>query len=145
MTKTRQATPLPSRERRVQRTLRKLSLYILTILGIAALAWLIRSRTTGDGADALTGFLTALPTVLPFGIFILLRRAYRQMDEFGQRLQERACAAAFVATVLATSAIFAASFSSGVVIPLWAVLVFAVLAYSTAVIRGRLAVRGAYE
>ena len=72
----------------------------------------------------------------------MLWRAYRQMDEFGQRQQERACAFAFLLTMVVVMVAFAVASFTGTVVPLWAVYVFGMVVYTAAVVRGAVLARG---
>lgn len=128
-----------SRERRVWKIVRKALLYSLFVLSIGVVVWLLRTHAQGSVYDSLSGFLIGWGTVLPFGVALLLFRAYRQMDEYGQRLQERACALAFVATLLAGLAVMSTGTEAR--IPLWVVCMLGLLAYAATILQGTLAAR----
>ena len=71
------------------------------IAAVATVVALLKARAEGDTYSFLNGMSLGLLATLPAGMGYLLFRAYRQMDEFGQRQQERACAFAFLLTMAA--------------------------------------------
>ncbi|WP_293909499.1 hypothetical protein [Deinococcus sp.] len=112
---------------------------------VGVIAAVIRSRSQGSDQDFLSGFLVGVFGVMPFGIALFLYAAYRQMDEFSQQLQEKACTFAFVMTMLAASAGFVIASGFKVALPLWSLYLLGMAAYAAAVIRGSLAARGGRE
>ncbi|ULH16785.1 hypothetical protein MF271_09545 [Deinococcus sp. KNUC1210] len=85
-------------------------------------------------SDFLRGMLAGIFGVLPLGIGWLAFRAYRQMDEYAQRVQERAAAFAFLLSMAAALVGFVAAQVSGMVFPLWTLCVFGLLIYAAGVL-----------
>ena len=131
-----------NRERRVWKTMWGMVSAALLIAALAIVVGILKARANGDTLDFLSGMSLGLLAALPVVMGFLLFRAYRQMDEFGQRQQERACAFAFLLTMILVMVAFAVSSFSSVVIPLWAVYVFGMLVYSAAVIRSAVLAKG---
>lgn len=123
-------TPVPSRERRVNRTMQT---FLTTTLLITVIALLVRGLKVRFPSDFLNGMELGLLAALPVGMGVLLYRAYRQLDEYGQRLQERAAGLAFLLSMVATMVGYWVQTLAGVQIPLWTVYVFGLLVYSVSV------------
>ena len=134
--------PTTNRERRVWQSMWSMLAAAVLIAVIAVIVALLKSRAEGNTFSFLNGMSLGLLATLPVAMGALLFRAYRQMDEFGQRQQERACAFAFLLTMILVMVAFAVSSFSSVVIPLWAVYVFGMLVYSAAVIRSAVLAKG---
>ncbi|AWN22913.1 hypothetical protein DKM44_06465 [Deinococcus irradiatisoli] len=130
-----------NRERRVWQTMWGMlgSAAAIGVIGLAV--GLLKARTQGDTHDFLNGMTLGLLGSLPVAMGVWLFRAYRQMDEFGQRQQERACAFAFLVSMVAIMVAFAVSSFTGVQVPLWGLYVFGMLVYSAAVVRGAVLAR----
>ena len=135
----------PSRERRVWRVMWKMvaaAVLLSTVgLGIAVL----KSRTQGTAYHFLGGFSLGVICALPAGMALFLYRAYRVMDEFGKRLQEKACTFAFVVSMVGAATGYALSTGTGFTFPLWALYLLGMAAYTIAVVQGSLAARGGRE
>ena len=101
----------------------------LLIGGLGVASGLLARRT---GSNFLHGFTTGLLLALPLALAYMFLRAYRQMDEYGQRLHQRAGSAAFLLTMLATACTFALQPALRFEVPLWAVYVFGMLAWAVA-------------
>lgn len=142
MTQKPNKTKTTNRERRVWQSMWGMVAAAVLISVIALIVALLKNRAGGDRYDFLNGMSLGLLATLPVGMGYLLWRAYRQMDEFGQRQQERACAFAFLLSMVATMVAFAVASYTKTVIPLWAVYVFGMLVYTAAVVRGAVLAKG---
>ncbi len=107
-------------------------------LGIAVL----KSRTQGTTYHFLSGFSLGVICGLPTGMALFLYRAYRVMDEFGKRLQEKACTFAFVVSMVGAATAYALSTETGFTFPPWTLYLFGGVVYGLSVLRGSLAARG---
>jgi len=123
--------PTPSRERRVNRTMRK---FLAATLLITAIALVVRTLKARFPNDFLNGMELGLLAALPLGMGLLLFRAYRQMDEYGQRVQERASGVAFLLSMVATMVCTAVQSLAGVQLPLWTIYIFGMLVYGLSVL-----------
>ncbi|AZI42179.1 hypothetical protein EHF33_04975 [Deinococcus psychrotolerans] len=140
---TRQDKPkITKRERRVWQSMWGMVGAAVAITVIAIVVALLQSRTEGHAHDFFKGMSLGLLAALPVGMGYMLWRIYRQLDEFGQRQQERACAFAFLLSMVATMVAFAVASYANVVVPLWAVYVFGMLTYTAAVVRGAVLAKG---
>lgn len=131
-----------NRERRVWQSMWGMVAAAVLIAAVAAVVALLKTRAQGDTYSFLNGMSLGLLAALPVGMGYLLWRAYRQMDEFGQRQQERVCAFAFLLTMVVVMVAFAVASYTNTVVPLWAVYVFGMLVYTAAVVRGAVVARG---
>lgn len=131
-----------NRERRVWKSMWSMLAAAVLIAAIAVVVALLNNRAKGDTHSFLSGMSLGLLAALPIAMGALLYRTYRQMDEFAQRQQERACAFAFLLSMVATMVAFAVASYANVVIPLWAVYVFGMLMYMAAVVRGAVLAKG---
>lgn len=131
-----------NRERRVWQSMWGMVAAAVLIAAVAVAVALLKNRAGSGSYDFLNGMSLGLLAALPVGMGYLLLRTYRQMDEFGQRQQERACAFAFLLSMVATMVAFAVASFTHTVIPLWAVYVFGMLAYTAAVVRGAVLTKG---
>ncbi|WP_161883427.1 hypothetical protein [Deinococcus alpinitundrae] len=131
-----------NRERRVWQSMWSMLAAAVLIAAVAVVVALLKTRAEGDAYSFLNGMSLGLLATLPVGMGYLLWRAYRQMDEFGQRQQERACAFAFLLTMVVVMVAFAVASFTGTVVPLWAVYLFGMLVYTAAVVRGAVLARG---
>ncbi|GAA4003442.1 hypothetical protein GCM10022631_12950 [Deinococcus rubellus] len=140
---TEQKKPRTSnRERRVWQSMWSMLAAGVLIAAVAIVVALLKSRAEGSAYSFLNGMSLGLLSTLPVGMGYLLWRAYRQMDEFAQRQQERACAFAFLLTMMVVMVAFAVASFTNTVIPLWAVYVFGMLVYTAAVVRGAVLAKG---
>ena len=131
-----------NRERRVWQSMWGMLAAAVLIAAVAVVVALLKNRAEGDAYSFLNGMSLGLLATLPVGMGYLLWRAYRQMDEFGQRQQERACAFAFLLTMVVVMVAYAVASFSSTVIPLWTVYVFGMLVYTAAVVRGAVLAKG---
>ncbi len=131
-----------NRERRVWQSMWSMVAAAVLIAVVAIVVALLKARAEGSTYSFLSGMSMGLLTTLPVGMGYLLYRAYRQMDEFAQRQQERACAFAFLLTMAAVMAAFAVTSFTSTVVPLWTVYVFGMLVYTAAVVRGAVLAKG---
>lgn len=127
-------TPLPSRERRVNRTMQK---FLASTLLLTVIALVIRLPKAHYPSDFLNGMELGLLAALPVGMGLLLYRAYRQMDEYGQRVQERAAALGFLLSMVATMACYAVQALAGMQVPLWTIYIFGMLVYGASALLQR--------
>jgi len=131
-----------NRERRVWQSMWSMVAAAVLIAAVAVIVALLKTRAQGDAYSFLNGMSLGLLATLPVGMGFLLWRAYRQMDEFGQRQQERACAFAFLLTMVVVMVAFAVASFNDTTVPLWAVYVFGMLVYTAAAVRGAVLARG---
>ena len=134
-------TNITNRERRVWQSMWSMVSASALIAAVVIIVALLKARAEGNTYDFLNGMSLGLLSTLPVGMGYLLWRAYRQMDEFAQRQQERACAFAFLLSMVATMMAFAVVSFTNAVIPLWAIYVFGMLVYTAAVVRGAVLAR----
>ncbi|TSA83054.1 hypothetical protein FNU79_13135 [Deinococcus detaillensis] len=140
---TRQDKPKTTRrERRVWQSMWGMVGAAVALTVIAIVVALLQSRTEGHAHSFFKGMSLGLLAALPVGMGYMLWRTYRQMDEFAQRQQERACAFAFLLSMVATMVAFAVASYANVVVPLWAVYVFGMVMYTAAVVRGAVLAKG---
>ncbi len=142
MTQKPNKTKTTNRDRRVWQSMWGMVAAAVLIAAVAVVVALLKTRAEGDTYSFLNGMSMGLLAALPVGMGYLLWRAYRQMDEFGQRQQERACAFAFLLSMVATMVAFAVASFTNTVIPLWAIYVFGMLTYTAAVVRGAVLAKG---
>lgn len=131
-----------NRERRVWKSMWGMLAATVFITVIAIGVALLQSRSEGDAHSFFKGMSLGLLAALPMGMGYMLWRIYHQMDEFAQRQQERACAFAFLLSMVATMVASAVASYANVVVPLWAVYVFGMLVYTAAVVRGAVLAKG---
>lgn len=91
------------------------------------------------GSSFLKGFTLGVLVTLPVGLAVMFWKAFSQMDEYGQRLHQRAASAAFFVTMTATGVAFALSAGLKFQLPLWTVYAFGMTCWgiATAVISAR--------
>lgn len=123
-----------TRERRVNRVMRK---FLVATLSVTAIAFGVRLLRDHFPSDFLNGMELGLLVTLPVGMGALLFRAYRQMDEYGRRLQERAASLGFLLSMVATMVCYAVQSLADVQIPLWTIYVFGMLVYSASALAQR--------
>lgn len=119
-----------TRERRVWNMMWR---FLAVTLILTALAFAVRLLGERHPSDVLNGMELGLLTVLPVGMGLLLYRAYRQMDEYGRRVHERAAATGFLLSMIVTMVCFAASSLAHLEIPLWVIYIFGMLVYGASV------------
>ncbi|WP_425145747.1 hypothetical protein [Deinococcus sp.] len=126
----RQLEPL-TRDRRVASSMTRLATaaMVVALAGLGVGLWY-----SLQPSDFLRGLLAGIFGFMPLGIGWLAYRAYRQMDEYAQRVQERAAALAFLLSMMAAMVDFVAAQVSKVVIPLWTLDVFGMLIYGAGVL-----------
>ncbi|GGR25000.1 hypothetical protein [Deinococcus ruber] len=119
------------RDRRVASSVAGLATAAITValVGLGVGVWY-----SLQPSDFLRGMLAGIFGFLPLGIGWLAYRAYRQMDEYAQRVQERAAAFAFLLSMAAAMVGFVAAQVGKVVIPLWTLYVFGMLIYAAGVL-----------
>ena len=131
---------LNAQQRRLERLPRDLRV-ASSVTGMATAAITVALAGLGVGlwytlqpSDFLRGLLAGIFGFMPLGIGWLVYRAYRQMDEYAQRVQERAAAFAFLLSMMAAMIGFVAAQVGKVVIPLWTLYVFGMLIYGAGVL-----------
>ena len=124
----------PTRERRVWKVMKKFFSATLLIVTLALGVGLLNIRSP---SDILNGFELGLLAALPVGMSIILYRAYRQMDEYTQRVQERAAAFAFLMSMMAAMVGSVFTQAAHLTLPLWALYVFGMAIYGAGVLLQR--------
>lgn len=107
---------------------------LIGVMGVVS--GVLANRT---GSSFLHGFTLGVLVTLPLGLAAMFWRAFRQMDEYGRQLHQRAGSAAFFITMTASAVGFELSAFLNFQVPLWAVYAFGMLcwAVATAVIASR--------
>lgn len=123
--------PQTPRERRVSAIMNGMLIMALLIAGVAMVVGVLKDQRPSSFLD---GMLAGLLGALPLAIGWFVYRAYRQMDEYGQRMQERAAAVAFLMSMMATMVGFVIAQATRVSLPLWTLYVFGMVVYGTGVL-----------
>jgi hypothetical protein len=119
------------RERRVSATMTRMLIMALLVAGTGTVVGLLKNQYP---SSFLNGVLAGMLGFLPLAMGWFVYRAYRQMDEYGQRVQERAAASAFLLSMMAAMVGYVIAQAASVSIPLWTLYVFGMVAYGAGVL-----------
>ncbi len=91
---------------REQRVARAMNRGLVGVVSLAVLGLITGFIARANGNDFLSGFQTALMTLLPWAVVLMVWRGYKQMDEYGKHNLLRASSVSFVVVMLLSQTYF---------------------------------------